>query len=126
MVSYGSGVIKISNEYKAMSNEVNEKLDSLLNIIITSLGPDAVRDDGHYPAAVPSFLVPRERFIEAARGMKQAGSRLVAEWATDEGQYTGGLGIYTCFSLDSHYLIINFRMPINDPTFPSLTRKFLP
>ena len=59
-------------------------MDSLLNIIIALLGPDAIRDESHYPAAVPSFLVPRERFIEAARGMKQAGSRLVSEWATDE------------------------------------------
>ena len=101
-------------------------MDSLLNIIIALLGPDAVRDDDHYPASVPSFLVPRERFIEAARGMKQAGSRLVAEWATDEGKYKRGFGIYTCFSLDSEYIIINCRIPINDPTFPSLTRKFVP
>src|SRR3972149_8135503 len=121
-------------------------MDSLLNIIIALLGPDAVRDDDHYPASVPSFLVPRERFIEAARGMKQAGSRLVAEWATDERNmeitlpFKGrdrsvlrevegvgmGYGIYTCFSLDSEYIIINCRIPINDQTFPSLTRKFVP
>src|SRR3989304_3659379 len=119
MVSYSSGVIKISNEYKAMSNEVNEKLDSLLNIIIASLGRDAVRNDSHYPDTIPSFLVPRERFIDAARGMKKAGARLVAEWATDErnmeitlpfkGRDMVGMGdgIYTCFFLDSEYIIVN-------------------
>ena len=125
MVSYGSGVIKISNEYKAMSNEVNEKLDSLLNIIITSLGRDAARNDSHYPDAIPSFLVPRERFIDAARGMKKAGARLVAEWATDE-RVGMGFGIYACYSLNSEYIIVSCRIPIEYPTFPSLTKKFVP
>ena len=96
---------------------------SLLNIIIALLGPDAVRDDDHYPASVPSFLVPRERFIEAARGMKKAGARLVAEWATDE---RVGFGIYTCYSLDSEYIIVSCCIPKDEPTFPSLTKKFVP
>jgi len=101
-------------------------MDSLSNIIITLLGTDAVRDECHYPDTVPSFMVPRERFIEAARGMKKAGARLVAEWATDEGKYNRGFGIYTCYSLDSEYIIINCRIPTDDPTFPSLTKKFVP
>ncbi len=101
-------------------------MDSLENIIAGLLGPDAVRDDGHYPATVPSFLVPRERFIEAARGMKKAGARLVAEWATDEGKYNRGFGIYTCYSIESEYIIISCRIPMDDPTFPSLTKKFVP
>src|SRR3972149_4032118 len=101
-------------------------MDSLSNIITGLLGTDAVRDDSHYPATVPSFLVPRERFIEAARGMKKAGARLVAEWATDEGKYNRGVGISPCYYLDSEYIIINCRIPTDDPTFPSLTKKFVP
>src|SRR3990172_12843920 len=100
-------------------------MDSLSNIIITLLGTDAVRDECHYPDTVPSFMVPRERFIEAARGMKKAGARLVAEWATDEVNYNRGFGIYTCYSLDSEYIIVSCRTPKEDPTFPSLTKKFV-
>src|SRR3990172_2683811 len=95
-------------------------------MITRLLGTDAVKDAGHYPGTVSSFLVPRERFIEAARGMKKAGARLVAEWATDERGSGRGFGIYTCYSLDSEYIIISCRIPLEDPTFPSLTKKFVP
>src|SRR3990170_4248837 len=101
-------------------------MEGLSNIVTTLLGTDAVKDEQHYPAAVPSFLVPRERFIEAARGMKKAGARLVAEWATDERGSGRGFGIYTCYFLDSEYIIISCRIPLDDPAFPSLTKKFVP
>ncbi len=104
-------------------------MDSLLNIISTILGADAIRDEFHHPATIPSFLVPRERFIEAARAMKKAGARLVAEWAADEtrmGKAIVGYGIYTCFFLDSEYIIIYCLLSADDPTFPSLTKEFVP
>src|SRR3989337_444897 len=101
-------------------------MQRLSNIVTTLFGTDAVRDECHYPDTVPSFMVPRERFIEAARGMKKAGARLVAEWATDEGKYNRGFGIYTCYSIDSEYIIINCRIPRDEPTFSSLTKKFVP
>ena len=101
-------------------------MDSLENIITGLLVADAIRDEGHYPPTVPAFLVPRERFIEAARGMKKAGARLVAEWATDERGSGRGFGIYTCYSLASEYIIISCRIPLDDPAFPSLTKKFVP
>ncbi|MCC6543864.1 MAG: NADH-quinone oxidoreductase subunit C [Nitrospirae bacterium] len=101
-------------------------MESLEKIITGVLGPDALKDVCHYPATVPSFHIPRERFLEAAKEMKKSGARLVAEWATDE---TGmgpirGFGIYTCYALDSEYIIVSCRIPIDDPTFPSLTGIF--
>src|SRR3972149_6503734 len=101
-------------------------ISSLQNIITGIRGSDAGREDSHYPPTVPAFLVPRERFIEAARGMKKAGARLVGEWATDERGSGRGFGIYTCYSLDSEYILLSCRIPLEDPTFPSLTKKFVP
>lgn len=105
-------------------------MDNLLHAVITTLGSDAIRDESACPDNVPAFLVPLERFIDAARAMKKAGARLAAEWATDEtrmGRAGGaGFGIYTCFYLDSAYIIIYCRIPGDDPIFPSLTKKFIP
>ncbi|MBI5192897.1 MAG: NADH-quinone oxidoreductase subunit C [Nitrospirae bacterium] len=140
-------------------------MNTLKDIIITTLKEDAVQDEHQYPAWVTTFIVPRSRFVEAARAMKKADARLVAEWATDEtlmhtpsplnplpqgegkfdeqsrgtgakfipspltgeGQGGGelrGFGIFACFAKASEYLIVKTNAPPDDPTFPTLTKKF--
>src|SRR3989338_5317460 len=96
------------------------------NNIISLFGNEARKDESQYPATVPLYQIPRERFTEAAKPMKTAGARLVAEWATDETSFGKGFGIYVCYAKDSEYLILKTYTPLEDPTFPSLTKKFVP
>ena len=58
-------------------------MNRLKEIIVSELGAELNIDEGQYPCSVPSFTVPRDRFIEAARALKKADARLVAERATD-------------------------------------------
>lgn len=114
-------------------------MSELKDIITSALGAGAKWDGSQYPVTVASYHIPREQFREAAKAMKVAGARLVAEWATDETLYPHpplplegggdkgrGLGIFACYAKDSEYLIVKTYAPIEDPTFPSLTKKFLP
>ncbi|OGP05882.1 MAG: hypothetical protein A2056_05420 [Deltaproteobacteria bacterium GWA2_42_85] len=36
-----------------------------------------------------------------------------------------GFGIYACYAKDSEYLIVKTYTPLDDPTFPSITKKFI-
>ncbi len=58
--------------------------------------------------------------------MKMAYALLAAEWATDETPFGRGFGIYACYRWGSEYLIVKTEAPAEDPTFPSLTKKFVP
>ncbi len=98
-------------------------MTTLKDAIISALGANDVHPVG---AAHPTLQIPRERFIEAARAMKKADARLVAEWATDESPYGRGFGIFACFAKGSEYLILKIEAPFDDPTFPTLTNKFVP
>src|SRR3989304_5567978 len=127
---------------------------TLNNIITSTLGTAVIQDTNQYPSSVPLYQISRERFAEIAKAMKTAGARLVAEWATDEnnppsspffkggkeGDFSKGgmegfaegkgggrgFGIYACYAKDSEYLIVKTYTPLEDPTFPSLTKKFVP
>jgi Ni,Fe-hydrogenase III large subunit/Ni,Fe-hydrogenase III component G len=99
---------------------------SLKTIILTAFGPDATLDDSLHPASVASIIVPRPRFAEAARVLKKAYALLAAEWATDETGFSRGFGIHACFRREAEYLIVKTLAPADDPTFPSLTKKFVP
>ncbi|MEK7275280.1 MAG: NADH-quinone oxidoreductase subunit C, partial [Candidatus Desantisbacteria bacterium] len=96
-------------------------------------------DKSQYPEDIPACLVNREAFRDVARVMKADGARLVAEWATDETLSAKGFGIYACYGKnsefriqnsecgklqDGEYLIVRACLPEDDPTFPSLTKKF--
>ncbi len=82
-------------------------------------------DKSQYPEDIPSCLVDREAFRDVAKAMKAGKARLVAEWATDETLFARGFGIYACYEKNGEYLIIKAYMPEEDPTFPSLTKKFV-
>lgn len=111
---------------------------------------DIIQDESQYPDDAAAFHVLRENFTDAAKIMKTAGARLVAEWATDETLWNAecgmrnvefnselqipnselnegrGFGIYACYAKDSEYFIIKTHTPLEDPVFPSLTKKFVP
>ncbi|MEK6680982.1 MAG: NADH-quinone oxidoreductase subunit C [Nitrospirota bacterium] len=113
---------------------------TLRETIISAPGIDASPDENQCPSNVPAYIVSREQFRDAARMMKTADARLVAEWATDESHYSSlplpsgeregvrgrGFGIYACYARDNEYLIVKTYTPIEDPTFPSITKKFAP
>lgn len=98
----------------------------LQNALLSGLEADIRFTANQYPSTVISCVVPREKFVEAARLLKKAYALLAAEWATDETPFGRGFGIYACFRWGSEYLIVKTETPVDDPTFPSLTKKFVP
>jgi len=101
-------------------------MSRLRDIILSTFGTEAKSDAGQRPFAVVSLLVPRPRFAEAARILKKEDALLAAEWATDETPFDRGFGIYACYRKESEYLIVKTYAPVDDPTFPSLVKKFVP
>jgi Ni,Fe-hydrogenase III large subunit/Ni,Fe-hydrogenase III component G len=96
------------------------------HIVREALGPDVTRDDSLSPASVSMLVVPRLRFAEAAKALKKEYALLAAEWAADETLFERGYGIYACYRKEMEYLIVKTYAPADDPTFPSLTKKFVP
>src|SRR5574341_398540 len=101
-------------------------MSRLTNILIAALGPDAKPDDSLAPSSVEPLIVPRERFAEAAKALKKEYTLLAAEWATDESPFGRGFGVYACFRKESEYLVVKIEIPADDPTFPSIAKKFVP
>jgi len=98
----------------------------LKNLIMNLLGADAREDENLAPSTVMALVVPRHRFTEAAKALKKEYALLAAEWASDETPFGRGYGIYACYRREQEYLIIETEVPVDDPTFPSLTKKFVP
>jgi Ni,Fe-hydrogenase III large subunit/Ni,Fe-hydrogenase III component G len=96
----------------------------LKNLIMNLFGADARDDDTLAPSSVMSLVVPRHRFAEAAMALKREYALLAAEWAADETAFGRGFGIYACFRREQEYLVVKTEAPVDDPTFPSLTKKF--
>jgi Ni,Fe-hydrogenase III large subunit/Ni,Fe-hydrogenase III component G len=101
-------------------------MSKLNNILTSAFGNEARKDDSQHPSGITAYSIPRERFAEAAKAMKTAGARLAAEWAVDESPFGKGFGIYAYYAKDSEYLIVKTYTSLEDPTFPSLTKKFVP
>ena len=98
----------------------------LKNLIMNLLGSDAREDENLAPSTVMAVVVPRHRFSEAAKVLKKEYALLAAEWASDETPFGRGYGIYACYRREREYLVIKTEAPADDPTFPSLTKKFVP
>ncbi|MBI5676678.1 MAG: NADH-quinone oxidoreductase subunit C [Nitrospirae bacterium] len=98
----------------------------LIDAITPVLGAEFRRDEGLHPSSIPSCIVSREKFAETAKAMKSVHALLAAEWASDETLFGRGFGIYACYRWGAEYLIIKTEAPFDDPTFPSLTKRFLP
>ncbi|HAS53899.1 MAG TPA: hypothetical protein DCS42_07090 [Nitrospiraceae bacterium] len=99
-------------------------MSRLKDIVVAALGKDVKPDDTLSPASVISLFIPREQFAEATKALKNEYALLAAEWATDETSFSRGFGIYACFRKEMEYLIVRTSAPVDDPTFPSLTKKF--
>ena len=97
----------------------------LKNLVMNVLGADAREDDTLAPSSVMSLIVPRNRFAESARALKKEYALLAAEWATDETAFGRGFGVYACYRREQEYLVVKTEVPVDDPTFPSLTKKFV-
>jgi Ni,Fe-hydrogenase III large subunit/Ni,Fe-hydrogenase III component G len=93
--------------------------------MIAQLGTDTELQAGLYPSDIPLFRVPKEQFAEAARTMKYAEARLVAEWGTDETPLGRGFGIYACYQQGTEFLLVKADLPADDPSFPTITKKFV-
>jgi Ni,Fe-hydrogenase III large subunit/Ni,Fe-hydrogenase III component G len=100
-------------------------MSELRERLITQLGTEAEPVEGLHPADIPLFQLPRQLFNEAARTMKYAEARLVAEWAADETLLGRGYGIYACFNKGTEFLVVKCDAPADDPTFTTITRKFV-
>ncbi len=101
-------------------------MNALVEKMISQFGPAACPGAGLFPADFPMYCVERDQFNEAARSMNYIEARLVAEWASDETPLGRGFGIYACYGLGQDYLIVKCTAPADDPSFPSIKRKFAP
>ncbi|MBI5213341.1 MAG: NADH-quinone oxidoreductase subunit C [Nitrospirae bacterium] len=99
-------------------------MSMLKDAIISALGADAkFRDDYQRPTSVAFCTVPKDKFTEAAKAMKKSYAFLAAEWATEE---TPWFGIFACYRWREEYLIVKTITTMDDPAFPSITKKYLP
>ncbi|MBZ0156556.1 MAG: NADH-quinone oxidoreductase subunit C [Alphaproteobacteria bacterium] len=96
----------------------------LKDALAAALGGDAqFREEYQFPETVAFCTVPKEKFAEAARAMKKAYAFLAAEWANEE---TPWFGIFACYRWGNEYVVVKTVTTMDDPAFPSLTKKYLP
>ena len=100
-------------------------MNSLCELLTKQLVAAAVLSEGHYPYDMPVCLVLREQFNAAARVMLSIEARLVAEWASDETLFDRGFGIYALYNKGTEFLLVKCLAPAKDPTFPSISKKFV-
>jgi Ni,Fe-hydrogenase III large subunit/Ni,Fe-hydrogenase III component G len=102
------------------------EMSKLKNLILSHFGEHAVMDGVQTPSSVASISLPRDGFAVAARIMTKNNALLAAEWASDETRFDGTFGIYACYRWGKEYLIVRTKAPLNDPTFPSISREYVP
>ncbi len=101
-------------------------MNSLRDIVMTHYGTNAAICSGAYPTSVPQILVPREQFEDVGWLMKEAGARLAFEWGADETLLGRNFAVLACFARDAEYLLVKCEIPVDEPTFPSLSKKLPP
>ena len=100
-------------------------MSTLRERILRQLGSAVEQLASSAPEQIPLFRAQREQFNEAARTMKYAEARLVAEWATDETGFGRGFAVYACYNRGTEFLIVKSELPEDDPSFPSIYRKYV-
>ncbi len=100
-------------------------MSTLRERITTQFGAAAERRPGSFPVDIPLFRIPREQFNEAARTMKYAEARLVAEWAADETLLGRGFAVYACYNRGTEFLLVKADLPEDDPSVPSIYKKYV-
>lgn len=98
----------------------------LHDTVLEHFGATATPGNALSGETVRELTVPRENFEVAARLMKVAGARLAAEWGVDESELGRGFALFACYALAGEYLLVRCALPPDDPTFPSLTRVYIP
>jgi len=98
----------------------------LIDALTAEFGDVVQFKKNQYPASVTCCVVPRDKFAEAAGVLKKAYALLAAEWAADETLLGRGFGVYACYRWGAEYLIIKTETPFDDPSFPTITKHFLP
>jgi Ni,Fe-hydrogenase III large subunit/Ni,Fe-hydrogenase III component G len=98
----------------------------LTDALTAALGTTVQFYKRQYPTSVISCTVPRDKFGRAAVTLKKAYALLAAEWATDETPFGGGFAVFACYRFGNEYLIVRSELPLNDPAFPSLTKRYVP
>lgn len=101
-------------------------MSMLKDAITSALGPKVIFEKSQFPDSVVFCVVQPDKFAEAAKAMKNAYAFLAAEWASDETTFGRGFGIYACYRWGSEYLIVKTGASLEDPNFPTLTKKFIP
>ncbi|GAM11775.1 formate hydrogenlyase subunit 5 [Geobacter sp. OR-1] len=101
-------------------------MTTLYDIMITHVGEAAIAGAPRSQEPVRELCIPREVFETGARAMKGAGARLVAEWGVDETLLARGFALFACYAREREYLLVRCDLPEADPTFPSLTMKYIP
>jgi Ni,Fe-hydrogenase III large subunit/Ni,Fe-hydrogenase III component G len=101
-------------------------MTEMFKAITTALGSDVRFFGPNVNQPMLPCIVPREKFYDAARAMKKIDAMLAAEWATDESALGKGFGVYACYRLKDQYLIVKADIPSDDPSFPSITKRFVP
>ena len=101
-------------------------MSRLFRVLSGALGDEVCVDPTQFPASVVACTVPRERFADAAAALKAAHAMLVAEWATDEGAFGRGFGVFACYRWAKDCVIVKAGLPASDPTFPTLTTSYAP
>ncbi|MBI5232834.1 MAG: NADH-quinone oxidoreductase subunit C [Deltaproteobacteria bacterium] len=71
-----------------------------------------------------AYKVPLGLFVKAAKVFKEEGLRLAAEWATDETPFAKGYAVYAAYECADGYIIIKTDVPLDAPSFPTLSRKY--
>jgi Ni,Fe-hydrogenase III large subunit/Ni,Fe-hydrogenase III component G len=101
-------------------------MNSLRDTIMTHFGTSATICSGACPASVPQILVPRGQFEDVGWLMKDAGARLAFEWGVDETLMGRQFAVLACFAREAEYLLVRCDIPLDDPSFPSLSKKQAP
>jgi Ni,Fe-hydrogenase III large subunit/Ni,Fe-hydrogenase III component G len=101
-------------------------MTTLRDEIIARFGEDAAPCAAGLSRGIDELRIPRDRFDECGALMKSAGARLVAEWGVDETEFGRAYVVYACFAKAAEYLLVRCDLPLENPSFPSLTKKYLP
>ena len=101
-------------------------MKSLQAIIADNLPLAAERLENCYPQTIPAYRVEALCFEDTAQTMKSAGARLSAEWGVDETLMGRGFAVYAAFARGTEYLLLRVDLPLDSPSFLSLTKLFVP
>ena len=101
-------------------------MNYLRDKISTQFGTAAVPCDEAFPDTAPQLRLPLEQFEDAARVMKLAEARLVAEWGVDETLMGRSFALFACFAKGNGYLLLSCELSLTAPSFPSLSKFFVP